>query len=408
MATDTLATADAILKDLLVGPIREQTNYKTWMLDKIERDSEKVDFEGRRAVMPLHTSQNPSEGSMADGGTLATPGIEGYATAIIPIRYVNSGLELTDQLIKQAKKGRGAFEDALIDRGERLAKGFRKKINRQVFGDQLGTLAVLSSSPAAANNFTVVSTQYLKVGQIVDVRTITTGALENAGNVNLTITQVNRATKTVTLSGNVTATTTTAGVYIAGSYGLEVDGLRFIGSTNRTYAGINSATAGNEYWNPKTKSAGGNTAGESLFEQLDDDVGAEGDGEIDVWLTTRGVRRRLADTYQSQKRLNDAKMVEIHGGYTAIWVNEKPVVADDDVPKGFAFGLPNDAFTIYEVEPPGWLESPRDGTVWHLANGSVAGTKRAAWQAWWTWYLNLGGHAPNRIGVIPDAADDIT
>src|SRR3954452_24601093 len=105
MATDTLATADAILKDLLRGPIREQTNYKTWMLDKIERDSERVDFEGRRAVMPLHTSQNPSEGSMADGGTLATPGIEGYQDAIIPIRYVNSGLELTDQLIKQAKKG---------------------------------------------------------------------------------------------------------------------------------------------------------------------------------------------------------------------------------------------------------------------------------------------------------------
>lgn len=407
MATDTLATADAILKDLLRGPIREQTNYKTWMLDKIERDSEKVDFEGRRAIMPLHTSQNPSEGSTGDGGTLATPGIEGYQDAIIPIRYVNSGLELTDQLIRQAKKGLGAFEDALIDRGERLAKGFRKKMNRQIFGDQLGTLATLATSPAAATTFTVDATQYLKVGQIIDVRTKTTGALENVGNVSLTITAINRTTKVVTVSAVVTATLTTAGVYIAGSYGNEVDGLRFIGSVNRTYAGINSSTAGNEFWNPKTRAAGGAIAGESLFEQLDDDVGAENDGEIDVWLTSRGIRRRLADTYQSAKRLNDAKMVEVHGGYTAIWVNEKPMVADDDMPRGFAFGLPNDAFTLYEVEAADWLQSPRDGTVWHLASGSVAGTRRAAWQAWWTWYVNLGCHAPNRIGVIPDAQDDI-
>src|SRR5690349_23752127 len=56
--------------------------------------------------------------------------------------------------------------------------------------------------------------------------------------------------------------------------------------------------------------------------------------------------------------------------------------------RSYVFGLPNDAFTLYEVEPADWLMSPKDGTVWHLANGSVAGTKRAAWQAWWVWYLD--------------------
>lgn len=404
MATDTLATADAILKDLTPGPIREVTNYRTWMLDNhIERNSDRVDFEGRRVIMPLHTSQNPSEASMVDGGTLATPGIEGNADAILPIRYVSSGLELTDALIKQGKKGQGAFVDALVDRTERLAKAFRKKINRQIFGDGVGTLAVLSSSPAGGTTFTVVNKQYLKIGQIIDVRTISTGALENAGNVSLTITAISGSTITVTAA--VTATTTTAGVYIAGSYGLEIEGLRRVGTTSRTLYGINSATAGNEFMNPQTRAASGAIAGESLFEQLADDVGAAGNGEIDVFLTTRGIRRQLADTYQSAKRFNDAKAVEIHGGYTAIFVNEIPVVADDDAPKGWVFGLPNDLVTLYQVEDPGWLESPRDGTVWHLAAGSVAGTNRTAWHAWWVWYLNLGYHAPNQIGVIPDALD---
>lgn len=407
MATETLASADAILKDLYPAPIREQTNYKTWFLDKIERDSTRVDFEGRRAIMPLHTSQNPSEGSIADGGTLPTPGVEGNADAIVPIRYVAAGLEMTDQLIKQAKSNRGAFVNALTDRSQRLAKGFRKKVNRQVFGDGLGTLASLASSPAAATTFTVDSVQYLKVGQIIDVRTKTTGALENAGNVSLTITAINRTTKVVTVSAAVTATTGTAGVYIAGSYGLEMEGLRRIGSTNRTLYGIDSSIAGNEYWNPQTRDAGAATAGEDLFIQLADAAAsAGGDSDLEVFLTTRGVRRRLAGTYTSQKRFNDARAVDVHGGYSAIYVNEIPVVSDDDVPKGYAFGLRNDAFTWFEVDQPGWLSDPDSGKVWQLANGSVAGSRKAAWQAWWVWYANLGANAPNQLAVIFNAADD--
>ena len=54
---------------------------------------------------------------------------------------------------------------------------------------------------------------------------------------------------------------------------------------------------------------------------------------------------------------------------------------------------------------PDWLKS-KDGTVWHLADGSVAGTKRAAWQAWFIWYAALAALAPNQVGAIINAADD--
>jgi hypothetical protein len=74
-----------------------------------------------------------------------------------------------------------------------------------------------------------------------------------------------------------------------------------------------------------------------------------------VFVTTRGIRRRLADTYQSQKRFNDARATEIHGGYTAIFVNEIPVVADDDAPKGWVFAINKDAFRWFEVAKPDWL-----------------------------------------------------
>jgi hypothetical protein len=73
VAVGTLATADAILKDVYRGPIIEQLNYKTYMLDKIERDSDSIEGNGRRWVTPVESSGNESPSSMSDGGTLVNP-----------------------------------------------------------------------------------------------------------------------------------------------------------------------------------------------------------------------------------------------------------------------------------------------------------------------------------------------
>jgi hypothetical protein len=279
----------------------------------------------------------------------------------------------------------------------------RKNLNRQVFGDGTGLIATLTSSPAASTTFTVDSTQYLRVNQVIDVLNIATGAAGTAG---VTITAINRTTKTVTTSAAVTGTTTTFGVYKNGARNQESDGLRNITGTGRTLHNINSATAGNEFWNGADRDAAAAVAGEGLFELLADDIGQNGEGDVEVFLTTRGIRRRLADTYQSTKRFNDAKAVEIHGGYTAIFVNEIPVVIDDDVPKGYAFGLRKDAFLWVQLADPDWLTDPKTGMAWHLAMGATLGQRRLAWQAWMIWYAALACVAPNRTGRIRNAADD--
>src|SRR6266511_708912 len=87
MATQTLSAADAILKDLYVGPVVEQLNYKTYMLEQLERDSDHIDHTGRRAIVPVHTGRNRGRGSRADAGTLPTAGTQTWADAIVPIRY---------------------------------------------------------------------------------------------------------------------------------------------------------------------------------------------------------------------------------------------------------------------------------------------------------------------------------
>jgi hypothetical protein len=403
MATQTLATADAILKDVYRGPIIEQLNYKTYMLDQIQRDSDSVDFTGRRAIFPVHANPNNSPTNIVDGGTLPLPGAQGYLDGIVNIRYFAGSMELTDQAIKQARGNEGAFVNLLENDRKLLAQDMKKNVNRQVFGAGNGVITTLTSSPAAGTTATVASTQYLRVNDVVDIVTVANGTVRAAA---VTITAINRTTKTLTFGTAVTATTGTDGLTKPGAWNIEIDaGLQAVTATGRTLHGINSATAGNEFWNGNRVDAATATAGEGLFEQLIDAVGAIGQGDVDVILTSRGVRRRLADTYQSTKRFTNAQAVQVHGGYTAIFVNEVPVIADDDVPKGWAFAIRKDAFKWFQLQDPDWLKS-EDGTVFQLAAGSVAGTHKAAWRAYFVWYAALGATAPNQTGAVINAADD--
>lgn len=405
MATQNLSTADAILKDLYVGPIVEQLNQKTYLLDQLQRDSDHIDHTGRRAIVPVHKNRNRGRGSIGDGGTLAAAGRQDWADAIIPIRYHNYGIELSDAAIEATKRNEGAFISLMEAETKGVAQDMKKDMNRQAFGEGTGALAVAQS--AAAGVVTVDSVQYIQIGDTVDLVVSATGAT-TAGVVGASVTARDTVNKTVTLSpapATPASINNTYSIYVTGNRNNEMDGLRNITGTGRTLHSINSSTAGNEYWNGVVIDAAGAVVGESTYEQLADNVGQNGNGEVEVFLESRGMRRRLADTYQSQKRFNDAQAVSVHGGYTAIMVNEIPVVSDDDCPKGFAFGLNKGSLKWFEQAKPGFLQS-NDGQVFHLRPSSTAGRFDSVWQAWFRWYAALGCVAPNRNGQIKNGADD--
>jgi hypothetical protein len=413
MSTQTLAAADAILKDLSVGPVVEQLNNKTYLIDQIERDSTSIDHTGRRAIVPLHTGRNRGRGGRADGGTLPVAGTQTWQDAIIKMTYQYIGIEITDAAIEASTSNEGAFLNLLTAEMKGATNDFRKDMNRQLYGTGDGLLATLTAETASGKVLTVDSVQYLQVGDPVDLVVKSTGATTN-GVLATTIAARTPSEKKVELASAVAgAVSTTYGLYISGDRSNEVNGLRNIVAKNRTLHEINSETAGNGFWNANIREAGtseSSTAviGESLFEQLIDDVGFSGQGEVEVILTTRGIRRRLADTYQSQKRFNDAQATKVHGGYTAIFVNEVPVIADDDAPRGWAFGLNKESFRLFQQCSPQWMEAPQGGGgIFHLKDGSTAGTKVATYQAWMKWYFNLGNIAPNRNGAIKFGTDDL-
>lgn len=411
MATQTLANADAILKDLYVGPIVEQLNNKTYMLDQIERDTEHIDLYGRRAIIPVHTNRNRGRGSRADGGTLPAAGRQSYQDAIVKIKGHFSGIEVTDQSIQASQSNEGAFINILDSESQKCGEDLRKDINRQVFGEGTGVLATVTSEVTSTKSIPVTSVQYIYVGDPVDIVKTADGTTGEGKTGVEVIKREGGSTKKIEVSEAVTKVTTAYGVYLAGSYGNEMDGLRNIINKSRTLHEINSATAGNEFWNGRTQKVGESesslaVAGETSFEKLADEVGLSGNADVEVFLTSRGVRRRLADTYQSQKRYNDAQAVNVHGGYSAIMVNEIPVIADDDCPRTYAFGLNKESFRWFQLSTPGWMQQGGSG-IFFLKDGTTAGTKVATWQAFFSWYAALGCIAPNRNGRLEFCEDDV-
>jgi hypothetical protein len=418
MATQSLALADKILKDLYVGPIVEMLNQKTYLLDQIQRDSDHVDHTGRRAVVPVHKNRNYGQVSTGDAGTLPNAGRQDWEDAIIPLRYHYAGIELTDVAIEATQSSEGAFVSVMEAESKGVAMDMKKQINRQAYGTGDGVLATGVSGTGTSLVFD--SVQYLKAGMVIDIVIKTTGATTN-GVLATTITNVAPATNTITVSsGSAGAIGSTYGAYLSNgvapasggsSRNNEMDGLRNITGTSRTLHSIDSSAAGNQYWDAAasvdaTGGAGGTAVvGESIYEQVADFVGGVGNGDTEVFLTTRGMKRRLADTYQSQKRFNDATAVTVHGGYTAILVNEIPVIADDDAPKGWAFAINRSALKWFQQVGPGWLDV-NNGSIFQLKTTATAGQRQAVWQAWFKWYVALGCVAPNRTASIKNGADD--
>lgn len=416
MATQNLTLFDAVLKNVYRGPIVELLNQETYMIDQIEKSNVNNigSFNGRQVIFPVHVSRNRGRGATTDGGGLVTAGAQGYLDGIVTMRYFDQGIELSDMVIKQSATDEGAFVRAMSSEMDLAMTDMRKDVNRVVYGTGDGVLANCTTTQSAVT-FAVDSGQYIAVGDTVDVLTKSSGAVKGSG---LTVTTVaftgtagtsTQANANITVSSSVSVTSADS-VYLSGDRNNESDGLRNICSTGRTLHSINSST--NPIWDSNVLDAANSNPSEDLFMQQAQRIRQRSGKTIDVFVTSMGVQRRLANTYASQKRWNDAAATTIEGGYSAIMVSAGgkpvPVVSDVDAPNGYVFSLTKGSFAWAELAAADWLSAPNSGgSILHLKDGSTAGTKLTVWQAWIAWYATMVCVAPHQNGVIKNINDDL-
>jgi hypothetical protein len=413
------ANADAVLKNYYLGPVREQLNQKAVLMFAsgddgaprnskgethgfrgLSREAERIEFAGRQWIIPLHKSRNEGVGAIDEGGIIPVAGQQGWADIQDVLRHNLGSIEISRYAIRLSRQKQGAFIRLLQAETEGLVNDLRKDVNRQAYGNQTGALAAVTAD--GANTVTVDSVQYLRVGMRIDLIDSTNDTVLAS---NRTISAINATTKVVTYSGADATATTNHRLCRTGNWKREIHGLgNLIGSTG-TIHNVDSTAAGNEYWKSIVFDNLGNPFNEDLGQQVVDGVGSGGQGEVELMLTTRGIRRRYVNTLKSQKRFNDGDSVTLRGGFKAVMFNEYPLVFDDDCPKGTMWFLNTDALAwvfLPDGDQPGnwdWVDD--DGAIL-----TRKADRTDAFEGYLAADHNLAVTDRNRLGKIANLEDD--
>lgn len=378
------ATFSAALKTKFIGPIRDNlANGKVLLFGDPEanpenfkgilRSAENIDFVGNEFRIPLKSKRNQSVGFRSENETLPAPGNSEYTYLQEPMRFAYSLFNITGQLLKASESNEGAFKSAFKAEMEDTVLSSKLDHNRAAYGDGVGTLATVRTAEAAGQTvIDVSSTVNFRGGEIIDGVTISTGVVIEPAR---TVTNVDRANRTITVSPALTTglTANTDGWVRASSdstvavpnnsWNKEIQGLASIVSATGTLHGVNPTTY--PFWKSYTSAVGG-AVSDSVLRDAKDGVMFESGLDLESGLdyalvTTRGIRRRYADTLTSLKRFNDAQSVKLHGGFTAVMFDENPIFVDDQCPVGSIYGLALNKLFWSQQSDWDWMEE--DGKV---------------------------------------------
>lgn len=427
----TTAQADAILQNYYLPVLRDQINQRALLLfgyspEELEagmgkanaiegetvdyhgivRDADKFEFAGRNWFFAAHTKRNESGTAATEGGNIPLPGQQGYEDFFDSIKQFYKQFEITGFAMEVSERSVGAYVKLLEAETEGTINDARFSLNREGYGDGTGALATMTADPGA-NQLTVDTVQYLRVGQFID---IIDKADDSVDAQNRQITAINQTTKVITYSGADITPVAGSGVCLTGNWKKELTGLRAIvgpdGASYTTLHSTNGSTAGNEYWQAKVYDGNAGTFDEDQGQQLLDDIAGEG-FSTEIIITTRGIRRRYVNTLKAQKRFNDAASVTLHGGFKAIMYNEQPLTFDDQCPKGFMWFLrPTDLGWVWlGANDFRWLR--RDGKILRMTTAVGSNNEdRDNWRGTLYRFHDMACFRRKVQGMIKNLADD--
>jgi hypothetical protein len=377
------ATFSAAMKTKFIGPIRDHlpkgkvllfgdADANPTQFKGILPRAENIDFVGNEFRIPLKAQRNNAVGFRSENETLPAPGASSYTYLQEPMRFAYAVFNITGQLLRAAESNEGAFRPAFKAEIEDTTLASKLDVNRAAHGDGSGKLTEVRTTTAAeATEIPVNSTILFRGGEIIDFVNAA-GVVVSAAH---TVTAVNRTERKITinpkLAGGVTAGThfpvrASVDSTIAvpnNSFNKEIQGLESIVSATGTLHGLNPATY--SWWKSFVDSTGGAISDDVLRKGKDEvgfEQGIETDNGLDFALvTTRGLRRRYANTLTSVKRFNDAESVKLHGGYTALMFDENPIFVDDQCPLGTVYGLALNRLFWAQMSDWDWMDE--DGKV---------------------------------------------
>jgi hypothetical protein len=403
MAGATIATLSAVLKDFYLPPVVDQLNNEVYLFSKLDTSNEEL--VGNRAVVPLHTTRTGGIGPAAENAALPAAGAQGYDVAYFDIKPQYGRLRITGLAMEKTSKDSGAFLRGLESEINGLRTDLKRDMARQSYMDGTGLIAQCGAT-TASTTVVLASAQALRkgwiyIGMVVDIgtaadaRAVVTGA---------TVTDVNIAGPSITISSSVTTTTshfvsrsgaaaaTTGGAVAAG----EITGLQaLVSDAANTVGTINEASAGKSYWKPLRDTTTSTLSSDALVQNMNQ-VRING-GEVELMLGSFGMQRKLFGLLQSQVRY--VEPTTLKGGFKSLDFNGHPFVADRDAPFGHVYLLDlSDNVKVFANRDWHWLDE--DGNILKWVSGFDA------WEAVLARYLNIGIKRRNKNLVMTNLATD--
>ncbi len=339
----TTTSADGVLKSYYLDAVAEQLNKTANpLLAAIEQTSSDVWGKDVRKAAVYGVHGGVGAGT-EDGALPATSG-GGYAQLTATLKNLYGRIEISDKAVRASRGDEGAFVDLLNTEMEQLIKSSSFNFGRMLFGDGSGKLGTVSS--VSGTTYTMDSVRNFAVGMIVDI--IGSGG-ESVATAR-TVTGVDYANGTITLSGASATNAGNCGVYVQNSRDQEITGLGAIFSSSETLYGLTRAD--HPWLNPvKVEVEGAIT--ENAVQKAIDLVEESAGSKVNFIVCSWGVRRALFKVLSAYRQIDT---VELAGGAKAITFNGIPVVADRFCPSGTMYLLNTDDFRLHQLCDWQWLE----------------------------------------------------
>ncbi len=423
---------DKIFKEFYLPAVRDILNSKRILTRYIRRNTQ--DISGNQAVIALNIGRNEGLGFIGEQGKLPDPGRQSYENATYQVRYNYGRILFTGPAVASSRNERGAFIRIMDAEIKGMARDLQHENNRVMFGDGGGVIAVQDGAPVGAvltmkdpGGFTNTGpgTQYLRPGMMVSMlNSGGTAARASSGSAGIfaykiltvdtlagTITVDNgteggaagapasSATGDLLVRASERSTNGTANFLIDSGYKNEAMGLAGIineGAGGRGDLGnVDASTVAQ--WNAAVIDNGGVPVpfNQDMFQQGMDHLDVAGDGTVQMWMTTHGIRRQYLTTLVANKRY--VNTMELDGGFKALEYDGLPIVIDKDCTRGRIYGLDLETLHLFSETDYQWMDA--DGSILErLPNHD-------AYQATLYRYWELGTDARNRNLVIKDIED---
>jgi hypothetical protein len=395
--------ADAVLK-VGYGDIHEQLDSYTVALNLMSKGSKNITAGNKEAQFAVHTRRNWGIGARGEGEDLPAAGQNKDARATVYLRYQYGRIEGTGQVFAQVKTNAQAFVDWMDREVKGIIETLKRDLNRQLYGDGTGTLALLTASATAATTLTVDSTLWFEEDQTIDV--LTAASLGNptptsamVSGTLLTITAIDPVASTITVSGGTVTGAVGSAVVLASAIGStrttnwkkEWEGLGSIVSTTSTLHNINPSTE--PRWKAGYVENSVGTLAEVDLTHLAQGIHQKGTKITDI-LTTYGVVNAYWNTLQGLRRYDGSD--KLKGGVTTpvfqSLFGDIPITMDWACPKGTLYGVNREDWFLNQIDDWKWIDET--GSRWQQV------PNKDALSATVKKYANVGVYRRNSFGKL--------